>query len=133
MAKKNDEMEKTEVMQCRVTYGESLHLGLKSKVDDIDTAEAIHRGIEMYLNDRNGLLEKMAQRTDYVPKTEADYQELKSIRNSCNQLYQTLYAFQSGHQDLKSTAWKDTFKDFLLPTIDEALKTYELMHGYDGE
>lgn len=129
MPKTSGKMTKTEVIQCRVTPGERFRLELKSSTEDINLSSAIQQGVDMYLNDHKGLLQKMAQRIDYVPKAEDDYRQLKALRDSCYQLYQAFYGFQTGHQDLKSTAWMDTFKNFLLPSIDESLETYKNWHG----
>lgn len=129
MPKTSGKMTKTEVLQCRVTPAEKMRLEMKTGFEHITLSEALQQGGEMYLGDHDGLLQKIAKEVDYVPKTEADYRELKSLRESCYQLYQVFYGFQEGHKDLKSTAWMDTFKDFLLPSIDEALKTYEEWHG----
>ena len=122
-------MTKSEVLQCRVTPAEKMSIELKTGFEHITLSEALQQGSEMYLGDHDGLLQKIAKEVDYVPKTEANYRELKGLRDSCYRLYQAFYGFQEGHKDLKSTAWMDTFKDFLLPSIDEALKTYEERHG----
>lgn len=129
MPKVNGKMTKSEVLQCRVTPGQRMKLEMKSKTDDLTLSQALQQGGEMYLNDHDGLLQKIAKDVTYVPKSETDYLELKGLRDSCYQLYQAFYSYQVGHPDLESTAWGDTFKDFLLTSIDESLKTYELWHG----
>lgn len=129
MPKTNGKMTKSEVLQCRVTPAQRMRLEMKTGFEHVTLSEALQQGGEMYLNDHDGLLQKVAKEVDYVPKTDADYRELKGLRDSCYHLYQAFYGFQEGHKDLKSTAWMDTFKDFLLPSIDEALKTYEEWHG----
>ena len=121
-------MTKSEVLQCRVTPVQRMRLEMKTGFEHVTLSEALQQGGEMYLNDHDGLLQKVAKEVDYVPKTEADYRELKNLRETCYQLYQTFYGFQQGHQEMEST-WMDTFKDFLLPSIDESLKTYEDCHG----
>lgn len=129
MPKVNGKMTKSEVLQCRVTPSQRMKLEMKSKADDLTLSQALQQGGEMYLNDHDGLLQKIAKDVTYVPESETDYLELKDLRDSCYQLYQAFYSYQVGHPDLESTAWGDTFKDFLLPSIDESLKTYELWHG----
>lgn len=128
MPKTNGKMTKSKVLQCRVTPAEKMRLEMKTSFEHVTLSEALQQGGEMYLGDHGGLLQKIAQEVDYVPKSEADYRELKGLRESCYQLYQAFYGFQQGHQKMEST-WLDTFKDFLLPSIDESLKTYESWNG----
>ena len=123
MPKTSRTMTKSEVLQCRVTPAEKMSIELKTGFEHITLSEALQQGSEMYLGDHDGLLQKIAKEVDYVPKSEADYRELKGLRESCYQLYQAFYGFQQGHQKMEST-WLDTFKDFLLMAIDESVKTY---------
>lgn len=127
MPKTENGVTKTEILHFRVSPKEKMKFDIKK--GSKSQSDALNEALSLYLSDDNNLLEQIVNNVNFTIKSESNYQELRSLYLTAHSLYADFAKFESNHREFKVNVWKNIFRDFLLPSLEKPIYSYESKHN----